>query len=103
MVKIGQAIKEINPNAKYSIDVDIFDLDKAEIKWLNNTPPISKEDIQTKINEIAIIDAHIIPRKTSYPSIQEQLDMMFHDKKNNTTTWEDAIQAVKDAHPKESE
>lgn len=38
-----------------------------------------------------------------YPSIGEQLDMMFHDKKNNTTTWEDAIQAVKDANPKTSE
>jgi hypothetical protein len=103
MTKISQAIKEINSNANYSINVDIFDLDKAEITWLNNTPPISKEDIQTKINEITTRDAHIIPRKNNYPSIQEQLDMQYHDIINGTTTWQDAIKAVKDANPKENE
>ena len=36
----------------------------------------------------------------AYPSIGDQLDMMWHDKKDGTTTWEDAIQAVKDAHQK---
>ena len=35
-----------------------------------------------------------------YPSIGDQLDMIWHDKKDDTTTWEDTIQAVKDAHPK---
>lgn len=39
-------------------------------------------------------------RRIAYPSIQEQLDMQFHDAANGTTTWNDAIQAVKDAHPK---
>jgi hypothetical protein len=28
------------------------------------------------------------------------MDMLWHDKKDGTTTWEDAVQAVKDAHPK---
>jgi hypothetical protein len=35
-----------------------------------------------------------------YPTITDQLDMMWHDKKDGTTTWEDTIKAVKDAHPK---
>ena len=39
-------------------------------------------------------------RREAYPSIGDQLDMMWHDKKNDTTTWEDAVQAVKDANPK---
>jgi len=35
-----------------------------------------------------------------YPSWQDQMDMQYHDKVDGTTTWEDAVQAVKDAHPK---
>jgi len=39
-------------------------------------------------------------RRYSYPAMQDQLDMMYHDKIDDTTTWQDAIQAVKDANPK---
>jgi|TARA_Y100000294_G_scaffold172464_1_gene187247 hypothetical protein len=35
-----------------------------------------------------------------YPTIADQLDMQYHDKVDGTTTWEDAIQAVKDKYPK---
>ena len=39
-------------------------------------------------------------RKNAYPSIGDQLDMMYWDKVNNTTTWSDAIAAVKASYPK---
>ena len=39
-------------------------------------------------------------RGEAYPSIGDQLDMIWHDKKDDTTTWEDSVQAVKDAHSK---
>ena len=39
-------------------------------------------------------------RAKEYPSWRDQMDMMWHDKKDGTTTWEDAVQAVKDAYPK---
>jgi len=39
-------------------------------------------------------------RATSYPSIQEQLDMQYWDKVNGTTNWEDAIAKVKLDNPK---
>jgi len=39
-------------------------------------------------------------RQLEYPSIQDQLDMQYHDLVNGTTTWKDAIQAVKDSNPK---
>jgi len=35
-----------------------------------------------------------------YPPIQEQLDMQYWDSVNGTTTWKDAIEAVKTEHPK---
>tara|TARA_R100000458_G_C8034946_1_gene88840 strand:- start:46 stop:324 length:279 start_codon:yes stop_codon:yes gene_type:complete len=38
--------------------------------------------------------------KDIYPSIQEQLDMQYWDKKNGTTTWVDAITKTKTKYPK---
>lgn len=42
-------------------------------------------------------------RVDAYPSLGDQLDMMYHDQVDGTTTWKDAIQAVKDANPKPTE
>ena len=39
-------------------------------------------------------------RSISYPSIQEQLDMQYHDAINGTNTWVDAITKVKEDHKK---
>ena len=39
-------------------------------------------------------------RAFQYPSIQDQLDMQYWDKKNGTTTWVDAIDKVKSDNPK---
>ena len=39
-------------------------------------------------------------RATAYPSLQDQADMAYWDRKNGTTTLDDAIAAVKDANPK---
>ena len=39
-------------------------------------------------------------RASVYPSIQEQLDMQYWDSVNGTTTWKDAIAAVKTENPK---
>ena len=39
-------------------------------------------------------------RKAEYPSIADQQDMQFHDAIDGTTTWQDAIQAVKNKYPK---
>jgi len=39
-------------------------------------------------------------RDRVYPTIQEQLDMQYHDAVNGTTTWKDAILAIKAKYPK---
>ena len=61
-------------------------------------------------NEVAVdvdaVNAWVSPeqyardRRVAYPSIQEQLDMQYWDSVNGTTTWKDAIEAVKTEHPK---
>lgn len=40
-------------------------------------------------------------RKAEYPAIEEQLDMMYWDKVNNTSIWQDTIKNIKDKYPKE--
>ena len=42
---ILKAIKKINPNAQFTINAD----DYNQITWLENTTPISKEDIEAMI------------------------------------------------------
>jgi hypothetical protein len=39
-------------------------------------------------------------RVNAYPSIGDQLDMQYHDGVDGTTTWADAIAAVKTKYPK---
>jgi hypothetical protein len=98
-INIIEAIIAINPNAEVTVDAE----DYNQITWYNNTPVISKENIQAKQAELqADFDAkqYQRDRKIKYPTWQDQMDMMWHDKKDGTSTWQDAIQAVKDANPK---
>ena len=39
-------------------------------------------------------------RRRDYPDLGDQLDMQYHDLIDSTTTWKDAIQAVKTKFPK---
>ena len=101
MTDIIKAIQAINPSAEVSVNAEDFE----QITWNNGTPVISKEDIQAKQAELKVAyDAKQYQRdrvgEDGYPSIGDQLDMLWHDKKDGTTTWEDAVQAIKDAHPK---
>ena len=41
-------------------------------------------------------------RRDAYPSIGDQLDMQYKDAANSTTTWRDAIAAVKTKYAKPS-
>lgn len=98
MISISRAIKDINPNAEFSLDGN----DANNIEWLNGTAPISVADIQARQTLMETRDAHIAPRQNAYPSIQEQLDMQYHDAVNGTTTWQDAITKVKTDYPKDN-
>ena len=66
--------------------------------------PISWSDLQSFITQAEDYFASIAyqsVREKAYPNIKEQLDMMYHDQVNNTTTWKDTIQKVKLDNPKE--
>ena len=99
MITLSEAIKKINPNAKYTYQNE----DINSIQWLEGTTPIPVADIEAKMTELqAEYDAKQYQREraTAYPSIQEQLDLQYWDKVNGTTNWEDAIAKVKSDNPK---
>ena len=105
MTDIANSIHAINPSAEFQYSRE----DISTLKWLNGTTPISQVDIEAKQVELkADYDAKqyqrdrtVQPERGGYPSIGDQMDMLWHDKKDGTTTWEDAVQAIKDANPKE--
>lgn len=39
-------------------------------------------------------------RQETYPAINEQLDMLYHDKINGTNEWVTCIMAIKNKYPK---
>ena len=49
---------------------------------------------------VEYVQTYADKRREAYPSLNDQADMAYWDRQNNTTTLDDAIKAVKDAHPK---
>ena len=74
---IIKAILKINPNAY--VTVRGSDINTCEIEWHNGTTPIPKADIEAKMVEVqADYDAKQYQRDRVYPSIGDQLDMLWH-------------------------
>lgn len=99
MTDIINSIKAINPKAEITVDGE----DVNKITWLNGTAPIPANEILAKQQElIAEYNAkqYQRDRAKAYPSIQDQLDMQYHDKVNGTSNWQDAIAKVKSDFPK---
>ena len=102
---IIEAILKINPKAQVSVSGK--DINTCEIEWLNGTTPISKADIEAKMVEVqAEYDANQYQRDRVYPSIGDQLDMLWHSIDQNPKLkseyfeFYEAIKAVKVKHPK---
>ena len=69
-------------------------------QWNSDQPQPTVAEIEAADAEWHSQNDHKISRAAEYPSLAEQLDMQYWDKINGTTTWADAIQAVKDKYPK---
>jgi len=98
-----KAILKINPNAEVSVNAD----DINQINWHNGTTPIPKADIEAKMVEVqAEYDAKQYQRDRVYPSIGDQLDMLWHSIDQNPKLkseyfeFYEAIKAVKVKNPK---
>jgi hypothetical protein len=96
MIDITNALTYLTPNAQWILRGD-------ELEWLDTeqTEPTSDE-----------IDAEVLRLQEEYDNLDwsrarkakydllNQDEMRFDDTINSTTTWVDAINAIKAAHPK---
>ena len=92
-----QAIYNLYPNV-VSIDDTAGVMDKN-----GNQVPVVQSDYEAEVARLQAeydAQAYARARAKAYPSWQEQMDMMYHDQTEGSRTWLDAIEAVKEAHPK---
>ena len=101
---IIKAIQKINPNAEVVVRGD--DINTCEIEWIVGTP-IPKADIEAKMVEVqADYDAKQYQRDRVYPSIGDQLDMLWHSIDQNPALksqyfdFYETVKAVKVKFPK---
>tara|TARA_Y100000004_G_scaffold144335_1_gene164405 strand:- start:8 stop:295 length:288 start_codon:yes stop_codon:yes gene_type:complete len=93
---ILEAILKINPNASCTVKNEDID----SIEWHDGTTPILKSDIEAKVAELKSdynSKQYQRDRKKEYPSIEDQLDDIYH---NGIDGWKTTIKAVKDKYPK---
>lgn len=89
----AKAIRALRPDSVYHMVGDV-------IHWKDDTVSPNEEEIIEKIVEIKYeeeIAQYQRNRANAYPSIQEQLDTIFH---SGLDVWKSQIQEVKDIHPK---
>ena len=105
--KILKAIKKINPNAMVTIYGS--DINTCTFTWHEGTTPISKADIEAKMNEMANEPEqsnYAQQRRNAYPEIGDQLDMLWHsidqdaELKSKYFDFYQAIKSVKVKYPK---
>jgi hypothetical protein len=94
---ISDALNILTPDAKWVVHNDTI------VEWNSSdiAQPTEKE-INTKIAELEaewIAQKYARDRKAEYDALN-QLEMQYDDKAIGTTTWEDAIVAIKTKYPK---
>jgi len=99
MTDIISAILAINPDAEVSVNAEDFE----QITWLNGTTPISKSDIETKVNELkAEYDAEVWKRnrQAEYPNHEDCIHALL-DGGDTLTDLQTKRTAIKEKYPKE--
>jgi hypothetical protein len=70
------------------------------ISWPYTEKKPTIAELKVIVEEYKKSVAHVEPRKLAYPSIEEQLDMIFKDKMDGTDKWCELICKIKADHPK---
>jgi len=96
-------IKAQNSSLTKMVDGNSIDLTTAEYdKTINEWAQASfDQEVETALIADGGQSAKYAQyRAAAYPSIADQLDMQYHDSVDGTTTWADAIAAVKTKYAK---
>ena len=108
MISISETILSLKADAQISVVGDSVD----NITWIDGNPTSITNDAilakQTELQTAYDAKAYARTRANAYPSIGDQLDMLWHAvdtgdwtaAKVKTTEFYTALKAVKDANPK---
>ena len=100
---LTEALLALAPNHGFQI---IGEHELENVEWIDFPDPMLKDaDIITKCEALqAEYDAQEYARKRAeeYPSTGDQMDMIYKDNKNSTTTHATAVEAVKTKWPKDN-
>jgi hypothetical protein len=104
---VDTAIQQLRPGCKYDMNAGggAFKFEQ----WVHDSEPPTKEEIEAEIiREVDIYNYYLYERnrEKEYPSLKDQLDMLYHDIKEdnlNNGKWFNAITAVKNSIPKPEE
>ena len=93
-----EAIQSLAPNCQFSI----FNFDYSTLVWNdeNELPPPTKEELQAEIERLRAeyeYNQYQRDRASAYPSIQDQLDTLYHQGYDG---WKTEIDKVKEKYPK---
>ena len=96
MITTIDALQSLKPNAEWVLRGDV-------LEWLDSeqTEPTALE-LSNEVTRLqAVYDSQLYARtrKAKYDLLNQD-EMLYDDVKNSTTTWVDAIDAIKAAHPK---
>ncbi len=99
MIGIAEALMSLRPNAEWVLRDDA-------LEWLDTeqTQPTQAEiDTEvTRLQDIYDSQAYARARKIKYDALNQD-ELRFDDLMNGTTTWQDAILAIKAEIPKPQE
>ena len=105
--RIAKALLNLVPGMEFSVNAD--DYNQITVFSAHTLP--SEEEVAAEIAEIMLVEAnhkYKDDRRSSYPTIGDQLDMLWHAidtgnwtaAKVKTTDFYTELKAVKDANPK---
>ena len=96
MITTVDALQSLKPNAEWVLRGDVLEWHDSE-----QTEPTALE-LSNEVTRLqAVYDSQLYARtrKAKYDLLNQD-EMRYDDVKNSTTTWVDAIDAIKAAHPK---
>jgi hypothetical protein len=98
---ITHALKSLRPGAQWSLNGETYE----GLIWSdeNELPPPTEEELQAEMERIQVefeSNQYQRHRRKEYPSIQDQLDTLYHQGYDG---WKAMIDVVKNKYPKPGE
>ena len=99
---LAKALANLDPDISYSY---YLGEDPKTIKWNDPSKTIPEAEIDAEISRLEkeySDNEYARDRASAYDSVGNQLDMIYKDNLNGTTTHKDSVEAVKAQFPKPS-